>query len=313
MKTGVILRIILWSIALLALLGLLIAGLLFSWNGRAQLEIENSPTIQQHTQTVAPTIQMHAQSNAPAVTEVVAATGDGPSSFRFSSADIDQISILWACGTVTIVPGGGDQLLVEDVTDNDSARPLYWIVQDRELKVSSSDFNADRDTVRSSTVRRDLSVTVPVEWVFRELELNTVSAHLAVRELTIADVDVESTSGGASFENCTVNELSVDTDSGDVEFSGSLGELDMDSASGSFKGIFASAPNEIEIDSASGSLDLTLPEDCGYTVTMDGLSNDLLSDFDYEKKGKTYVYGSGSCDIHMESASGNVTLRKAAQ
>ena len=157
---------------------------------------------------------------------------------------------------------------------------------------------------------KDLTVTVPRGWVCDSLELDTASTDLTVRDMIIREVEIDSASGTAKFENCTISSLDVDTASGDVTFTGSLSELDFDAASASFTGVLENVPDRVKMDSMSGDLALTLPEDAGFTVSLDAMSSDFSSDFPTVKKNKSYVCGDGHCKIDVSAMSGDVSILK---
>lgn len=157
---------------------------------------------------------------------------------------------------------------------------------------------------------KDLTVTVPRGWVCDSLELDTASTDLTVRDMIIREMEIDSASGTAKFENCTVSSLDVDTASGDVTFSGSLNELDFEAASASFTGVLENVPDKVKMDSMSGGLALTLPEDAGFTVSLDAMSSDFSSDFPTVKKNKSYVCGDGHCKIEVSAMSGDVSILK---
>lgn len=69
-------------------------------------------------------------------------------------------------------------------------------------------------------------------------------------------------------------------------------------------------PNLIKMDSMSGGLTLTLPEDAGFTVSLDAMSSDFSSDFPTVKKNKSYVCGDGHCKIDVSAMSGDVSILK---
>ena len=61
----------------------------------------------------------------------------------------------------------------------------------------------------------------------------------------------------------------------------------------------------------SGDLDLTLPENSGFTLSLDALSGNFRSTFPTTAQGNTYVCGDGSCRITVSALSGDVTINKA--
>lgn len=180
--------------------------------------------------------------------------------------------------------------------------------------------------------KKDLTVTVPKDTLLNELDLDVASADAIIRglegeirnvkidsasgsvtleNLKVGTLDVDTASGPCRFENLTVRDLSVDTASGNVDFSGSLDTLNYDGASARFRGEFTNHPYKLDLNTMSGKMDLTLPDDCGFTAVFDGLSGKLNSDFSTTLVGGSQVYGDGACYIQADSMSGNLTIHKA--
>ena len=130
-----------------------------------------------------------------------------------------------------------------------------------------------------------------------------------MQDLTIGEVEIDTASGECQFDNCTINSLVIDTASGDVYFEGSLNKLDCDSASAGVQAVLDNVPYEIDMDTASGGLELYLPEDAGFSVSMDTMSGKFDSTFPTTMKNGRYTCGNGACQIDMSSMSGGVTIR----
>ena len=125
------------------------------------------------------------------------------------------------------------------------------------------------------------------------LSIDTASADLSVTDMTIGQAEVDGASGRCRFENCQLGSLSVDTVSGDVFVSGTATELDMDSVSAAINAQLTNVPSEISADTVSGLLELTLPENAGFTIALETLSGNFRSDFDTTKNGSVYRSGDG--------------------
>ena len=59
-------------------------------------------------------------------------------------------------------------------------------------------------------------------------------------------------------------------------------------------------------------MDLTLPEDCGFTVILDTLSGSCSTEQDTVKRDKKLIHGDGTCKIEVDGLSSSVHIRKAA-
>ena len=226
-------------------------------------------------------------------------------------AAIREIKIEWISGSVTVEPGDVQEITFLESGNGTDKYEMVWKQSGDELVIQySKDSSTAGFGLHFGDGSKDLTVTVPRGWVCDSLELDTASTDLTVRDMIIREMEIDSASGTAKFENCTVSSLDVDTASGDVTFSGSLSELDFEAASASFTGVLENVPDKVKMDSMSGGLTLTLPEDAGFTVSLDAMSSDFSSDFPTVKKNKSYVCGDGHCKIDVDAMSGDVSILK---
>ena len=292
MKTNAIIRIILFSIAILVLLGILLAGLAFGLyvsDGRlAGFTISTS-------------------------SENLPVTSDGTVNQGLVLAPlVHNLDIEWVSGTITIQPDES----TEDITITE------YGVSDTKYQM---DYNQSGDTLKiqyckesitfpsfgiNVDVSKDLLITVPADWVCESLDIDAAAANIEVNDLTIREVDFDGASGTCDFANCQVDQMDLDGASGDITFTGTLNELDFDGASASCYLEVTNVPDRIDIDGMSGDLDLTLPADCGFTVSIDAMSSDFTSDFPTTVTNGKHVYGNGKCRINFSGMSGDLTIRK---
>lgn len=301
MKTNAIVRIVIFNLVIVVLTSILVGGIAlrdrgFDWVYRLhQGSEEVSPTSADST-------ERHENEE----------THDYTSSAQRTSGKIDELSIDWASGSITIRPGDTDEILYEETGDFDSANAMVAKVSGSKLTIR---YCKDGSFLKGGfsfggSLHKDLTITVPRDWVCRELEIDVASADLDIRDLTIQEFDFDGASGRCTLTDCAVGELSLDTASGDVTFSGTLDTLDCDSASAKLQLELRNTPRSIDVDTASGSLTVVLPEDCGFTVSLDALSGRFSSDFATTTQNGRHVYGDGSCKINVNSMSGGVTIRK---
>ena len=301
MKTNAIIRIVLFSLVILVLMSILVGGIAlreygFSRAFRLRRDVEDISALSTES------AEHHTEDNPH----------NSHSSAQPVSGKIQDISIDWASGTITIRPGDTDEILYEETGNFDSAYAMVAKVSGSKLTIQ---YCKDISILKGGfsfggSLHKDLTITVPRNWVCRELEIDVASADLDIRELTIQEFDFDSASGKCALTDCAVGELSLDTASGDVTVSGTLDTLDCDSASAKLQLELKNTPRSIDVDTASGSLTMTLPSDCGFTVSLDALSGRFSSDFATTTQNGHHIYGDGSCKINVNSMSGNVTIRK---
>ena len=359
MKSNAIIRIVIWSIVILVLLAVLIAGLannLFTVfhdttvaNSEPPAMGQSEPLAIDQSVPVMSETDIYEMPNSQSKTKGTLAAGDEVVISRsevineenwayITSPDIGwipaecvtqdtvnradsvgsvnpdtvrDIKIDWVSGSVTVEPGDVQEITFSESGAASDKCKMVWKQSDDTLTIHySKDSNTVGFGIHIGEGSKDLTVTVPRDWVCNSLELDTASTDLTVRGLTIRDVEIDSASGISRFEGCTVSSLDVDTASGDVTFTGSLSELDFEAASASFTGVLENVPDRVKMDSMSGDLTLTLPEDAGFAVNLDAMSSDFSSDFPTVKKNKDYVCGDGRCKIDVNAMSGDVAILK---
>ena len=359
MKSNAIVRIVIWSVVILVLLAVLIAGLgnnLFTmFHGSTDVAASESPSGQSDTPIAERSVSVVSQTSVYTMPNTQSASvgalnvGDnvvidrseevgGGSWIHITSpvdgwvnaeclklngvnqtgsvgsadpAAIREIKIEWISGSVTVEPGDVQEITFLESGNGTDKYEMVWKQSGDELVIQySKDSSIAGFGLHFGDGSKDLTVTVPRGWVCDSLELDTASTDLTVRDMIIREMEIDSASGTAKFENCTVSSLDVDTASGDVTFTGSLSELDFEAASASFTGVLENVPDKVKMDSMSGGLTLTLPEDAGFTVSLDAMSSDFSSDFPTVKKNKSYVCGDGHCKIDVDAMSGDVSILK---
>lgn len=283
MRTNAIVRIVLYSIAILILVSILAGCLLLN------------------------TFIVNTDWEPFFVSEN---TGTLASAGYVSADEIKNIRIDWAAGSISIVPGDVDNILFSETQDLREEDRMVFSKQGDTLIIRFTNTRVFFGI--SFDAPKDLLITVPQDWICQELEIDAASASVHVTGMTIETVDFDGASGSFRFDDCHVGTLDVDTASGDIHYSGTLQELDCDAASASCTLVLANAPRRIDADMASGDLKLTLPEDCGFTVKLDALSGDFTSDFLTSTQNGKYIYGDGRCRINISAMSGDVIIYKGS-
>ena len=227
---------------------------------------------------------------------------------------IRQLEIEWLSGSITILPGSQtDEIRFWDDYSGDEDFLLSYIVSDGKLKIQycNEDLEAFSFGVHFSGPRqKNLTVSIPENWLCENLEIEAASAKLEVHKLHFGNVEIDTASGAIGFENCSVDSLDVDTASGDVIYTGTLNQLDCDSASAAIVMNLNNVPRKLDLKTASGNLDIVLPENAGFTAKMNSLSGKFRSEFEYHVTNGSYVSGDGACLIQVSAMSGNVNIRK---
>ncbi len=229
-------------------------------------------------------------------------------SYTLDASKIDRIKVEWGVGSIAIFPTDGEEILAYETGDTNKY-PMTVEEKKGKLTISFCDERSMGLGINFNK-SKDLTILVPSHWECRELEIEAGSATVQLQGLTIREMEFDGGSGACEFIDCMVGTLDIDTASGDISFSGSLDVLECDAASASFEGEFTNVPQSLEMESMSGNLDISLPEDAGFTVSMESMQSDFSSEFETTARNNTYVSGDGRCRIQMEAMSGDVIIRK---
>lgn len=277
MKRNAIVRIVLFSILALSLVGVLIGGIAFKGYS-------------------APGIIVRSTTEAPVV-----------SRNHFNAEEIDRLSIDWAAGKIVILPVEGSQIAVTE--------ELLGEEDEMVLKLDGStlyvEYSENAVSLNfGSTHKKNLYITVPQDWVCQELYIDAASATVQAELLTIQKVESSTASGNHTFRDCKVEKLKLETVSGNLDYSGTLDKLDFEGVSAQADVVLTNFPKSIDVETVSGDLNLTLPKECGFTLEKDSVSGHFSSELETRKENGKYVYGDGQCKIEVEGVSANITIRK---
>ena len=296
MKHNAITRIIVWSIVIVLLVGILFS-VMFGANHGLSRRFEH---------TIAAT--------EPLATHPPVYDGPRAEKDTFSTSAVREIEIEWVAGDILIQPHDTDTIMVREDGTFDAKYAMVVSCHDGELQVKFCEDAASKligiNTLNN--LSKDLTIYVPRDWECEYLELDVASAKVEVNDMVIGEVDFDGASGTCEFENCTVGELDIDTASGDVRFLGELNILDCDAVSANVFAVLNNTPSRLDMDSMSGDLDIALPVDAGFTLSMNAMSKDFSSDFETVLHNGNYVCGDGRCRIKVDAMSGDVTIRKTA-
>lgn len=283
MKTNAIVRIVLFSIAILVLAGILFVGL---------------------------AVHLFAIDVASGFLPVAS---DGlTSQGAVDAAEVENLEIEWVAGSIVIQPAENTDLITISETDtgNDRERMAYKL-NGSTLEIQFCEESLDFPSFGISTnTSKDLLITVPADWNCGTLDIEAASADVRANDLTIREVNFEGASGEICFSNCAVDGIDINTVSGNVEFVGTMNHFDCEGVSSDCYVKVSNVPESISVEGVSGDLELYLPEDCGFTAGINTVSGDVSYDFDTRFDGNHHVYGNGDCEIDMECVSGNIEIGK---
>ena len=335
MKRNAIIRIVLWCIVLIVLLGILTTFLLgntafrlFRSSVSSTLESHAAVAVVTTPEPTAPSLpdtptasSAPGTATAPTAAEpsaTVEATqpasmppyGIG-SSFSVPMNDVSEIEVEWVAGTITVEQSDGTEIQIQEDGEYKSQYTMFVRQKGKELIITYTPSGSNLLGLGNDVpTQKDLTILIPQGWAGDKLEIASASSTLDIRNLTVQEFEFEGGSGKAVFTDCVVDSLDLATMSGDVDFTGSLNKLDWEAASANLTAVLSNVPRELDLEGVSGKMDITLPSNAGFTLKMEGLSQNFTSEFETTYQNKRYVCGNGACKIDVEGVSSSVTLRK---
>lgn len=262
---------------------------------------------------------------------------------------IENIEIDWPSGSVSVVSHSKDSFQVSEKAKDSISEDLrvHWWLEGTTLHVK---FAASGASLRwFNTGHKELTLTVPEALSFDNVVIRAASAEIEAVNLAAETLSVSTASGNMDI-NCAANTISLNSASGDIQLDqkDKAGEVSIDTASGridanlsrvdtaSFESAsgkiqvtaasvnsmsakstsgavsceLEATPSECKLHAVSGEVTLNLPDDSDFTANISTTSGDFKSDFALKKDGSTYICGSGSAHIDIETTSGDVEIRK---
>lgn len=199
---------------------------------------------------------------------------------------ITELDLSWTSGDVTVQSWSGDSIRLEEDSEVELTEDyrLLYTVEGGELKV-----RFDGQPNRNVTWRKVLTVRLPeaLAQSLAELDAATVSAEVTVLDLTAAELDIETVSGG-------------------VYARGGFGELDFSTVSGDMT-LETNETFRLDAETTSGSVCLRLPDTMGLTLDFASTSGEIRSqrmDHPFAGKKGRLTLGDGASFAEISTTSG---------
>ncbi|MGL5676592.1 MAG: DUF4097 family beta strand repeat-containing protein [Cellulosilyticaceae bacterium] len=148
---------------------------------------------------------------------------------------------------------------------------------------------------------RDVSAT--------EMEIRTTSGNIDVSEVEVNVLTIGTTSGDVEVEG-DIENIKVGTVSGEAMLKGAYGLINVNSTSGDVGIISNSAIEKLDVVTISGDVELEVPKDSQFEVTLHSVSGKLKGDIiDRDvKSGESFVYGNGKNQFTIRTTSGKAEI-----
>ena len=213
--------------------------------------------------------------------------------FSFDAERISKIDIDWGAGSIQLI-GGEPMGAAGDITlipkEANAEYPITYELDGDTLKIAYT--NKSVGILVGSIPERDLIIWVPKRWLCEDLDIDGAALELIVENVKVGSLDIDGAACVVSLEG------TVET----VDCDGAACVLDLKCNN---------APSSIDLDGVSCELNLTLPEDCGFQVQMNGLSSTFHSSLSYTVADRKYIYGDQQCRIDADGLSCEISINTA--
>ena len=290
-KSGAIVRIVLWSLTAVILLGLLLWCLgLF-------------PGLQIEGISFGNWALHYDESNQYQI-----GSGSVP------AENLNALEINWGDGTVDLVLTDGNSVVFQENEGLDEDEQLRYRVVGGRLIIQYCKSQWGIGLFGFRTPKKNLTLEIPrsLAGQLTDLEIDVTSASVTGQELTARNCRLNSVSGSILLERCSFDFLEMDTVSGGLTLSGQANRLELDGVSADMTLSLSQVPGEISSDTVSGHVQITLPADASFSAELDSVSGKLDCQFSTSKQGDVYYCGQGGGAFSFDSVSGNVRIQKAA-
>lgn len=260
--------------------------------------------------------------------------------FEMDVNGITEISLSFVDENIKIVPTDDQVIRVEETSSRaiKEEDKMSYGVKNGELVVQSGRNGRIFGWWNSYAI--NVTVMMPRAFIGKA-DISTVSGAIATEGMNAQTLNVSTTSGDISMKDGSHEELKTDTTSGtiglngmqaekfranttsgDIRAEGSIVDSDVNSVSGTiliktergqrfeadttsgsigFACVDTSVLEKISTNSVSGSVEISLPEKSGFTVSFDTISGSQNNDF--AMKGDTYADGRTHIDVNTTSGS----------
>jgi len=225
----------------------------------------------------------------------------------FPVENIDSIDLKWSSGTFIISPTDGNQIIVTEKANREltEGEMLQISVDNGKIRMEQGT-QISRIFIFSFGYNQVNEIRLP-EKQYRELKARMSSGKLIIDKLDCNRVDIGLTSGLVEMSAVNASDLLLDMTSGKADLEGSFDDLYVDSTSGSIYIKSEQAPSAMFIDITSGKAVITIPENEGFVVGKRITSGVFRSDFAIDDFGR---YKDGENRYRINMTSGVVELKR---
>ena len=265
-----------------------------------------------------------------------------------TEATVKDLDIDWTSGSVTVSHHAQSEITVRENCNaelKDREKLQTWL-DGSTLHIR---FCKPGVNFNLKNAKKNLEILLPEGMELNELDCDCTSADTKFTDIAAESISADLTSGSLQLLGCSAGKFTLDTTSGDITVeqkgkadsllaettsgkitvtAGTVGQLKLRSTSGDSELRLQQGdavtvnctsgssvlhldtlPASVKISKTSGDVALYVPENADFKAIVDMTSGKFDSDIMLKKDGNTYIAGSGSNQINIDTTSGDISIR----
>lgn len=229
--------------------------------------------------------------------------------------EIEEVEISSIGAKITVIPTEETEITAEYVNPCD--KPEFCAVLCGK-RLTLKEKPAFRMFCPKGDGEYSITVRLP-KTKYKKIKINTTSGGAELSEVNTENLELNVVSGNVSVKNIRAEKYSINSVSGKTDYSGVVGEGNINVTSGSVDVTYAEWNSDLKISAVSGSINVSLPDDSGADIKFDGVSgavktnlNNTDGSFMNLGRGTNGEFGgSNKHKVSINLVSGMVTLAKS--
>ena len=238
----------------------------------------------------------------------------------YSEDSVKSVKVDVVSASVRMSVGSGSRVVVKITTNlPEERRPVA------KLDGSTLTVKTPKNVVNNfnfGQYKTSVEITVPSSFntssraTSRDIKMENVSGSIQIEKITAGSFEVDVVSGSIKLTDIDADSVDTDSVSGSTTIEGKFRKFDVDSVSGSVH-IKTSemVDSKSSANTISGSVEISIPENKGFTLDYSSVSGTTKNDFtgfksDRKTKSGTNEYKNGGVKISAETISGSIHVEK---
>ena len=238
--------------------------------------------------------------------------------YTVPAAGINRIQVQTSGGDVTFGVSQDDNVYIVELSKTELTEDkLARILTEGDLLTveQGKKYSAGFLLFSYGMLSSDFEIYLP-QRAWNHLKVTTGSGDVALEKgLEVASLELETVSGDIEVPEVRAGAVRMETVNGDLELSGYGCELDLETVNGDLQLKFTDMPDTMHINTVNGDVNLTLPDNDGFSLKYQRVNGEVRSDFELktslnDKNGIAVYLNGGSRQYVMDTVNGDLRIRR---